>query len=311
MKILVGHKAPDLDVITSFWLIRKYLPGWNDARFEFVPAGQKLPGEYEKTDDQAIEKIGEDEVIHVDTGMGYLDHHQVDDDNVCAASKVLDYVLSHTESNLRDDEIKYGALRNLVEIAVNVDHFQEVYYTDPTSYLYDFTLVGILDGMKMMYPHDDYSVTNIGLTSLDALYHTFENRIWAEQEIKEKGTEFESPWGKGLGIETINDSVLKLAQKMGYVATVRKDPNNGYVRIKARPNKRNALNDTLEQKSEFQEVDVDFTQLYEVLKQKDPEAHWFLHASKRMLLNGSSKNTTSLASKLSLQEVIDAIQELK
>ncbi len=57
---------------------------------------------------------------------------------------------------------------------------------------------------------------------------------------------------------------------MGYVVTVRKDPNNGYVRIKARPKKRNALKDTLEQSSDFHEVAIDFTPLYEMLKQKDP-----------------------------------------
>ncbi len=191
MKVLVGHKAPDLDVIASFWLIRKYLPGWNEARFEFVPAGEKLPGKYEKTDDPAVEKLGEDDVIHVDTGMGYLDHHQVDNDDVCASSKVLDYILVHPGNGLKNDEIKREALRKIVEIVINVDHFQEVFYSDPTSYLNDFTLVGVLDGMKMMYPHDDYTVTNIGLTSLDSLYHTFENRIWAEKEIKDNGVEFE------------------------------------------------------------------------------------------------------------------------
>lgn len=311
MKIIVGHKAPDLDAITSMWLIRKYLPGWNEARFEFVPAGEKLTGEYQATDDPAVEKLDDDEVIHVDTGLGYLDHHQTDNDDVCAASLTFEYVLSHSENGLVDETTKVEALRKIVEIAVNVDHFQEVFYQDPGSYLYDFTVVGVIDGIKMMYPHDDYTCANLGLTCLDSVLHTFENRIWAEHEIKDKGVEFESTWGKGLGIETINDAVLKLAQKKGYVITVRKDPHNDYIRIKARPKMRNALKDEIERNSEFKEVDVDFTQLYEAIQKKDPDANWFLHASKRMLLNGSSKNPTSKASTLSLQEVIDTIRGMK
>ena len=32
------------------------------------------------------------------------------------------------------------------------------------------------------------------------------------REIKKSGVEFETKWGKGLGIESINDSVVKLAE---------------------------------------------------------------------------------------------------
>jgi len=73
---------------------------------------------------------------------------------------------------------------------------------------------------------------------LDALLHDFENRVWAEREIAEKGVEFKTKWGKGLGIETVNDTVIKLAQKMGYAVVIRKDPRKGFVRVKARPEKK-------------------------------------------------------------------------
>ena len=49
-------------------------------------------------------------------------------------------------------------------------------------------------------------------------------------------SKFKTKWGKGLAIESINDSVIKLAQLMGYVIVVRRDPRKGYVRIKTKPN---------------------------------------------------------------------------
>ena len=41
MKIVVTHTAPDWDAIGSVWLIKRYLPGWQDAKVEFVPAGTR------------------------------------------------------------------------------------------------------------------------------------------------------------------------------------------------------------------------------------------------------------------------------
>ena len=42
MKIVVTHTSPDLDAIVSVWLIKKFLPEWQDARSEFVQAGDRL-----------------------------------------------------------------------------------------------------------------------------------------------------------------------------------------------------------------------------------------------------------------------------
>ena len=128
---------------------------------------------------------------------------------------------------------------------------------------------------------------------LDAILHNFENRIWAEKEIKEKGLEFQISQGKALGIETLNDSVIKLAQIMGFSLVIRKDPNTGYVRIKASPS-----------------ADIDLSAAYGQLKQADPDATWFLHVSKRMLLNGTSKNPKMKPTKLRLSFIIDIIKKI-
>ena len=42
MKIIVTHASPDWDAITSIWLLKRFLPGWNTAEIRFVPAGERL-----------------------------------------------------------------------------------------------------------------------------------------------------------------------------------------------------------------------------------------------------------------------------
>lgn len=293
MKIIVTHTAPDMDAITGTWIIKKFLPGWEEARVEYVPAGSKYK---DKTPvvgsdlSNAVEKYGEDEVLHVDTGMGPLDHHQTSDDNVCGASRALEYVLLNNNGALRDEKLE--ALKRMVLVVVDVDHFKEVFRPDPLADYHEFDLVGVLDGLKVMKPDQDQYYMDFISQGLEALLHEFENRIWAEKELKENAHEFESRWGKAFGIETVNDSVVKLGQKSGYVVVIRKDPRKGYVRIKATP-----------------ASDVDLTNAYEQLRKMDPDATWFLHVSKKMLLNGTPKNPKMKPTKLKLDAIIEVLKK--
>lgn len=308
MKIAVAHCSPDWDAITSVWLIKRFLQGWETAEVKFVPAGSRLYPLSLTLD--PIEKIGQDEIIHVDTGLGPLDHHQTQDKNVCGASLTFDYVRNAQESMFKklhenDEHWKYKeeALNRIVRVVVDIDHFGEVFWENPTADYHEFSLLGILDGLKFLKPNEDDYAVELGMTLLDALLHTFENRIWAEKEIKENGIVFETKWGKAIGFSTLNDGVLPLSQKMGYVLVVRKDPRKGYVRIKARPTKLNAKRYTLD-------ADIDLTLVYEKLKKMDSGATWFLHVSKKMLLNGTTKNPKMKSTTLSLEEIIKVLKSV-
>lgn len=300
MRRIVTHKSCDLDAISSVWLIKRFYPNWDGAAVEFVNAGEGLEG-HKQCDagdfSKAIEKIDGVETIHVDTGLGSLDHHQTSDNNVCAASLTLKFVLNNPESSLLKHAVKREAIERIIELVIDDDHFQEIYYPSPSHDIYELGLVAIIQGRKLIYQKDDEGLVNFIMECLDALLHNFETKIWAEREIKEKGIEFESKWGKALGIETINDETLKTAQMLGYRLVVRKDPTGGFVRIKAVPDKRGEGS-----------LNIDLTGSYEKLKEMDPEATWFLHVSKRMLLNGTSKNPDMKNSKLSLQQVIDVLK---
>lgn len=298
MKIIVAHNAPDLDAITSIWLIKRFLPGWENAELQFVPAGTRL--ERAKPGDQVndpIEKYGEDEIIHVDTGLGPLDHHQTSNDKVCGASLTWDFVRENSQMFKNDEGNektieKEQAISRIVEIVVEVDHFKEVFWPNPNADYFEFLLTGIIDGIKLSKPGDDTYCAEFSMSCLDYILNNFENRIWAEEEIRTNSKEFESIWGKGLGLETINDDVIKLAQKSGFAVVLRRDPRKGYVRIKASP-----------------ASEADLTNTYEQLKKMDPEATWFLHVSKKMLLNGTPKNPKMKPTKLSLSDIISVLKK--
>jgi len=302
MKIVVTHTSPDMDAITSVWLIKKYLPGWADAVVKFVPAGNRIDGGKWANENQKfpIEKIEEDEVIHVDTGLGPLDHHQTSSDKVCGASLTWDYVRGkNDEFRVADSEKtkdRIEALSRMVKVVVDIDHFKEVFWEDAVADYHEFNLINILEGLKFQFQNqDDYYVDFVS-KCLDAILHEFENRIWAEREIAGNGQEFKTRFGKGIGFEILNDTVIKLAQKMGYVIVVRKDPRKGYVRIKAVPSS--------------SKKNIDLTSSYEELKKLDPEATWYLHVSRKMLLNGSAKNPKMRPSKLSVKEIIKVLEQI-
>ena len=75
---------------------------------------------------------------------------------------------------------------------------------------------------------------------------------------------------------------------------LQKDAKTEHVRIKAKPDSQ-----------------VDLTQTKEELAKLDPKATWFLHISKKMLLNGSTKNIKMKPSRLSLKKVIEILKDRK
>lgn len=272
MKIIVTHISPDVDAISSVWLLKRFLPGWKDADLRFVPAGKTL-------DNQMVDS--DPDIWHVDTGMGILDHHQTDEDT-CAARRCLEYI------KIEENE----ALERLVEIVNDIDHFREVYYPRPLADFYDFGLVAIFDGWKLIFADQNEKIVEMGMVILDGIYKNFQNKVWAEKEIEQGGVIFRTKWGKGIALETVNDEVLRIAQKMGYMIVVRKDPKKGYVRIKAMP-----------------DSDVDLSECYNKYKKMDKDATWFLHASRKMLLNGSIKNPETKATKLTLREIVEVLKK--
>lgn len=283
-KLIVTHGSPDLDAVMSVWILKKFdRERFGEAQTAFVLAGDEIS-------DSKLRELGtrRAEVVHVDTGMGEFDHHteELADKPVCAASLVRDRVVEvHPE--LGEDE----ALERMVEHAVKIDHFEECYWPEANNDRYMFQLSDILKHIKTVGGKDE-DVVKFGIQALDAIYAGFGSRVAAEEEMK-KGREFETRWGKALGVVSNNDEVVKYAQKEGYRLVVRKDPDEYHVRIKAVPGK-----------------EIDLTEVYEKIREKDPEATWFLHPAKTMLLNGSRKHEGQVPSGLGLEEVVEILKSV-
>lgn len=275
MKTIVTHIGPDLDAIAGIWLIKTFFSGWEEAMLAFVPAGNTLGGK--PPDDNP-------EIIHVDTGFGKFDHHQNNADT-CAAQLMYEEV-----KRTRGADVP---MERLLSVVNDIDHFREVFFPNPTADFWEFGLITQIDGWRLIYSDNPIKIVELGMQALDGIYKTFQNKVWAEKELKEKGVEFETKWGKGIGVETTNDETVHVAQKMGYAIAVRKDPKKGYLRIKSLP-----------------KDEIDLTPVYNTFKEQEPEATWFLHASRHMVLNGSSKNPDMRPTKKSLQEIIEVIKNI-
>src|SRR5258706_10140043 len=219
MKIIVTHASPDWDAITSVWLLKRFFEGWEKAEVQFVPAGERLNKISKYANKQmsnvktVIENSNDNEVIHVDTGMGPLDHHQTSDKNTSGASLTWEYVRNIDSERFKQDGgmtdkwvAKAEAISRMVQVVVDMDHFKEVFWPDAGADYHEFNLFGLLEGLKYEKPDQDNAYVEEGMQWLDMMLHNFENRVWAEREIKEKGKEFETRFGKGLAIETINGS---------------------------------------------------------------------------------------------------------
>ena len=277
MKTIVTHFSPDLDAITSCWLIKKFFPGWQNAAIKFVPAG--LTYENKPVDLNP-------EIIHVDTGLGKFDHHQ-SNDKTCSAEKILNYLKK--KGLIKIKLIK--PLNILVDFVIEDDHFLEVYYPEPESDRYDFLINNLIDGLKNTLG-DDNKLVEFIFTALDGVLDKLKKKETAQEELK-KGFIFQSYLGKSFVIESANDEVLRLAQKVGYQLVARKDPKYGNIRIKSPPNPK-----------------LDLTPIYNKILKIDSKGSWFLHSSKHMLLNGSPKRPDQIPSPLTIPKLIEIIKSV-
>lgn len=276
-KLIVTHSSPDLDGIPAIWLLRKFHPDFKNARIAFTPAGTTLNN---------MPVDSDPDIVHVDTGMGKFDHHQTND-FTCGAQLVYEWLIDGGYVDAND-----AALERMVKVLTELDHAYDAYkWPEPASDRWEFSLHNLLTGWKMMYGREEDKYVGLVIEGLEAVYRVMQQKVKAEEEV-EKGEMFETKWGKGVGVFTNNDSVLDAAIKSGYAVVIRKDPAKGYIRITGS----NAHS-------------VDLTHAYEDFQKADPDATWFLHASKKLLRNGSTRNPTMRPTKLELAEVIKILEK--
>lgn len=279
MKTIVTHFMPDQDAIVSVWLVKRFAKGWEDAEVAFVPAGKTLNDEEVDSDPF---------VLHVDTGFGVCDHHQ-NDSLTCASILAWNWI---KDNNLLARKVDNKVMEGFLEVVRDIDHFGEAKWPDPANDRYDFILERMIDGWKLLYPGEDQRLIQWGMDSLDGILQILKNKYKAVEEI-EVGAKFDTKWGKAVALETTNDEVTHLGQKLGYNIVVRKDPRKGYLRVKSMP-----------------DPSIDLTPVLEKLKELDFQATWYLHPDKHQLLNGSTKNPEMKPTRLTLGQVIEVLKTI-
>ena len=274
MKKIITHVNPDLDAVCSVWLLKRFLLGWQEAEIDFVRA-----------DDKQIDKENEN-LVYIDVGLGKFDHHQTNK-HISASKLCWDYI-QEIRRGESVNELNSQAIERLVMVVTEVDNARYLSWPEAEDDRYQFYLHNLIDGWREL-PLNDMEVVEEGFKMLDTVLLNLKNRIKSEEEL-EKATIFKTKWGKGVGVETGNKQFLYFAIIVGYQISLIKNPKNGGVRIHAQPDSR-----------------VDLTAIYHQVKKLDPQSDWFLHASKKMLLNSASVAKMK-PTKLSLKEIIEVLK---
>lgn len=212
--------------------------------------------------------------VFVDIGEGEYDHHHRKD-FVSSAILVLG------KFNLQNDAV----LKQLAEIARRIDHGLP---DERTKGL--LNLIYIIKGLNTLYRDDPLKVMTIAFDCLDAIYKQASLLIRFEAEFK-KGVKFRTKWGPGLAIETHNREIREYCHRKGYVVFVYVDPVTQYRGFAAPGGK-----------------GVNFSDVYEKIKAIEPDAEWYLHFSKDLLICGSDKAANYKLSKLEKDELINLVK---
>ncbi len=284
-QLIVTHHAPDLDAIGSTWILKRFEEQkYADAKITYVNPGETIS--IDAAHDLGFELH---DVVHVDTGLGRFDHHQPDRNSseISATSLVHDFVCSRNK-DLDNDQ----ALHIISEFITEIDHFGEIYWPDSGNYRHTLMIHELIRGIEFTDPHDDDSQMQFGLQCLDAAYAALTQQVKAKEVIEEKGNEFKIGSLKCLALETRNDDTIKVAQKQGFDLVIKKDPKQGNIRIKLRP-----------------DCKITLKPLYDAVIQKDTVGYWFYHASGKMLINGSRKHMSQTPSPLTLDEIVKLAKE--
>lgn len=277
MKTVITHVNPDLDAITSVWLIKKFLPDWQDAKVKFTQAIDNS--------DPLVD--ADPEVLYVDVGRGKLDHHQTAD-YLSATRLVFDFIKQQRKGQVLSPSDQ-EALQVMVETVTEIDNACDLSWPESKDFRSEFYLHWLLSGLRGTGKTDP-QVVKFGFLSLDVILHNLKVRIEAQKEIKQRGKEFETPWGKAVALETGNESTLREGEKVGYVLVIKRNPDKGGIRIYAR-----------------HDSPVNLKNVFTKLKKIDNDGDWFLHASGRILLN-ESRTKEMKPTKLTLEQVVEVLK---
>jgi len=150
--------------------------------------------------------------------------------------------------------------------------------------------LNIISGLNKLYPNNPHKVLEICFECLDAIYEN-SSKLKELDKLLPQGIKFKTKWGKGIGFITKNREIRNYCHEKGFVIFVYVNPENNYRGIAAPGG-----------------LGVDFTEAYEKLIKLEPNAEWYLHFTKDLLICGSDKALNLNLSSLELKDIIELIK---
>lgn len=268
MKTLITHVRPHLDDVCAIWLLRRFAPEFKDSAVDFIQTN-KDGGKTEANPD----------FTYIGVGRGRFDEHK-GDVGKCATTLVLDHLKER--DLLGGDEAAAGKLAAWV-LEEDTGKLHTIPYRD-------FSVPIILQSTFDLSNRDSGAVADLGFRILDALFVAMKNVVEIETDW-EKRVAFLSRFGPAIALESNAREVDSYCYVRGFdvVAIVNKARTHHTIRGKAG-------------------TTVDLSSVYEVLKEKDPAAAWYLHHSKKLLICGGDITSEKALSKMTVEGLVELLK---
>lgn len=219
--------------------------------------------------------------VFVGTGGGRFDEHK-EGLSTCAASLVYEYLKE--KGLIPGEEITQKALEKLVQWNKLIDTGKA-----PESQFDEFSVQAFIR-TKDNSPETSKKSVEMGMEILNRILVVLKRR---EQSIKdwEKRVEFQTKFGKSFAVvsETVD---REFCRQQGGELFLMYNPKHHSVQFFT------------------PSFDIDLKPVYNQLKILDPEASWFLHQSHHMVICGSASAPDSKPTKLSFEELLEAVKNL-
>lgn len=268
--LLVTHARPHIDDVAAVWLLKTYHPDFADAAIEFLQKGDSEP-------------VIPEGAVAIGIGRGQFDEHK-GDKGESATSLVWKWLREQPEVNL--DPKQKLAVERLVSWVHREDLAELKMYpmwewsvTIPVEYAFD------------TYDGDNHRVYDLATRIFEVVIGYYEKVAQLDVDWDSR-IEFESKWGKAIALESPASGLSERAWQQGAVMVIQINPGMGTRQFRAK-----------------MDSPADFSEIYEKVRSLEPQASWFLHHEKRLLLCGSRTASTFNPSKLTLQDMIDLVKK--
>lgn len=271
MKTIITHRRPHLDDLCAVWLLRSYAPGHDDAALEFIA-----------TTPQGGDVRDDPDTVSVGIGRGKFDEHK-GDVGQSAATLVFAELEATGAIPMRDRE----ALKRLVEW-VRLEDTGRLSITPFREYSPQVLLQAIFDQTG----GNSAKVALFSFVILDAALASAKNLAHLEHDWLDR-VSFLSRFGPSVGYSTSAREADAFAYGQGFdlVAFVNKEGTHHNIRGKAG-------------------TAIDLTPVYEELKRREPDAWWYLHHSKKLVICGGDIAPDAVVSKLTLADLVELLKTM-